>query len=143
MWFSTFQPLFRFCNFLKLWSGFATFWSLFRFCNFLTFDQNLWHFGNCSDVVTFWLQHNRKKQTYTQTAIIHYNKSILCSIEEKKSNIRQSKINSRSVAGPMGQMNHRPSVWCSMYYFFHNFLQNSLQKCFQCIFLFFFINLQK
>ena len=24
--------------------------------------------------------------------------------------IRQSKINSRSVAGPMGQMNHRPSV---------------------------------
>ena len=32
--------------------------------------------------------------------------------------IRQSKINSRSVAGLMGQMNRRPSVWCSKYYFF-------------------------
>ena len=51
--------------------------------------------------------------------------------------IRQSKINSRSVAGPMGQMNRRPSVWCSKYYFFfHDFLQNSLQKYFQSICLF-------
>ena len=32
--------------------------------------------------------------------------------------IRQSKINSRSVAGPIGQTNRPPSVWCSKYYFF-------------------------
>ena len=32
--------------------------------------------------------------------------------------IRQSKINSRWVAGPIGQTNRRPSVWCSKYYFF-------------------------
>ena len=37
----------------------------------------------------------------------------------------------------MGQMNRRPSVWCSKY-FFHDFLQNSLQKSFQYIFLFFY-----
>ena len=54
-----------------------------------------------------------------------------------QSKIRQSKINSRSVAGPMGQMNRRPSVRCSKYYFFHDFLQNSLQKYFQSICLFF------
>ena len=57
-----------------------------------------------------------------------------------RSEIRQSKINSRSVAGPMGQMNRRPSVWCSKYYFFHDFLQNSLQKYFQSICLFFLKN---
>ena len=45
------------------------------------------------------------------------------------------------VAWTMGQTNHRPSVWCSKYYFFHDFLQNSLQKSFQ--FIFFFIKLQK
>ena len=39
----------------------------------------------------------------------------------------------RWVAGSMGQMTHRPSVWCSECYFFHNFLQNSLQKQFQFI----------
>ena len=33
---------------------FMTFWTLFRICNFLTYDQNLWHFGHCSDFVTFW-----------------------------------------------------------------------------------------
>ena len=38
----------------------------------------------------------------------------------------------------MGQMNCRTSVWCSKYYFFHDFLQNSLQKSFQFIFLFFY-----
>ena len=32
--------------------------------------------------------------------------------------IRQSKINSRWVAGPIGQTNRWPSVWCSKYYFF-------------------------
>ena len=32
--------------------------------------------------------------------------------------IRQSKINSRWVAGPIGQTNRRPNVWCSKYYFF-------------------------
>ena len=41
--------------------------------------------------------------------------------------IRQSQI------GTMGQMNRQPSVWCSKY-FFHEFLQNSLQKSFQFIF---------
>ena len=51
--------------------------------------------------------------------------------------IRQSKINSRLVAWPMRQMNRRPSVWCSKYHFFHDFLQNSLQKYFQSICLFF------
>ena len=30
--------------------------------------------------------------------------------------IRQSKIILRSVGGPMGQMNRRPSVGCSKYY---------------------------
>ena len=40
----------------------------------------------------------------------------------------------RWFAGSVGQMTHRPSVWCSKYYyFFHNFLQNSLQKSFQFI----------
>ena len=52
----------------------------------------------------------------------------------------QSKINSRWVGGPMGQMNRRPSIWCSKYYFFHDFLQNSLQKYFQYICLFFLKN---
>ena len=43
------------------------------------------------------------------------------------------------LGGSLGQMTHRPSVWCSKYYFFfHNFLQNSLQKSFQFIFLFFY-----
>ena len=42
------------------------------------------------------------------------------------------------VAWTMGQTNHRPSVWCSKYYFFHDFLQNSLQKSFQSIFLFYY-----
>ena len=32
--------------------------------------------------------------------------------------IRQSKINSRWVAGPIGQTNRWLSVWCSKYYFF-------------------------
>ena len=45
--------------------------------------------------------------------------------------IRQSKINSRSVAGPMGQASDVPSI-----IFFHDFLQNSLQKYFQSICLF-------
>ena len=39
------------------------------------------------------------------------------------------------LAGPMGQLTCRPSVWCSMYYSFHKMLQNSLQKPFQSIFL--------
>ena len=44
----------------------------------------------------------------------------------------------RWVAWTMGQMNRQSSVWCSKYYFFHYFLQNSLQKSFQFIFLFFY-----
>ena len=44
------------------------------------------------------------------------------------------------VAWTMGQMNHRPSVWCSKYYFFHDFSQNSLQKSFYFFFLFFYKN---
>ena len=44
----------------------------------------------------------------------------------------------RWVAGMMGQRNRRPSVWCSKYFFFHDFLQNSLQKSFQFFFLIFF-----
>ena len=42
--------------------------------------------------------------------------------------IRQSKINSRSVPGPMGQMNRRPSIWCSKYYFFSWFLAEFFAK---------------
>ena len=39
----------------------------------------------------------------------------------------------------MGQTNRWPSLWCSKYIlFFHDFLQNSLQKSFQFIFLFFY-----
>ena len=37
-------------------------------------------------------------------------------------------------------MSRWPSVWCSKYYFFHDFLQNSLQKYFQSIGLFFLKN---
>ena len=49
----------------------------------------------------------------------------------------------RWVAGTMGQMNCWPSVWCSKYYFFfHDFLQNSLQKSFQ-LFIFYFYNSTK
>ena len=40
--------------------------------------------------------------------------------------------------GTIVQMNRRPSVWCSKYYFFfHDFLKNSLQKSFQFVFLLF------
>ena len=34
----------------------------------------------------------------------------------------------RWVAGSMGQSSYQPSFWCSKCYFFHNILQNSLQK---------------
>ena len=44
------------------------------------------------------------------------NKAVGCWLE-----IRQSKINSRWVAGPIGQRNRRPSVWCSKNYFFRLF----------------------
>ena len=43
----------------------------------------------------------------------------------------------RWFAGSLGQMTHQPSIWCSKYYFFHDFLQNSLQKSFQFIFYFY------
>ena len=52
--------------------------------------------------------------------------------------IRQSKINSRWVAGPIGQRNRRPSVWCSKYYFFYYFFKKFLPKSFQFISLFFY-----
>ena len=51
--------------------------------------------------------------------------------------IRQSKINWRSVAGPMGQINRRPSVWCSKYYFFSWFLAEFFAKILS-IYLFIF-----
>ena len=38
----------------------------------------------------------------------------------------------------LGRMTYQPSVWCSKYFFFHNFMQNTLQKSFQFIFLFFY-----
>ena len=44
----------------------------------------------------------------------------------------------RWVAWTMGQMNRRPSVNVPSIIFFHDFLQNSLQKSFQFIFLFFY-----
>ena len=56
--------------------------------------------------------------------------------------IRQSKINSRSVAGPMGQMNRRPSVWCSKYYFFSWFLAEFFAKILS-IYLFIFLKKYK
>ena len=37
------------------------------------------------------------------------------------------------VAWRMGQTNRRPRLWYSKYFFFHDFLQNSLQKSFQFI----------
>ena len=47
----------------------------------------------------------------------------------------------RWVAWTMGQTNHRPSIWCSKYYyFFHDSFQNSLQKSFQFIFLYLLSN---
>ena len=51
--------------------------------------------------------------------------------------IRQSKINSRWVAGPIGQTNRQPSVWCSKYYFFLNFYRLGHSKLFTFIFVFF------
>ena len=56
--------------------------------------------------------------------------------------IRQSKINSCSVAGPMGQMNRRPSVWCSKYYFFSWFLAEFFAKILS-IYLFIFLKKYK
>ena len=65
-------------------------------------------------------------------------------ISEEKStlNIRNPTIFNRIrwFTRSLGQMTHRPSIWCSKYhFFFHNFLQNSLQKLFLFIFLFFII----
>ena len=51
--------------------------------------------------------------------------------------IRQSLIYSSLVAWTMVQMNRRTSVWCSKHYFFHHLFQNTLQKAFQFILLFF------
>ena len=56
--------------------------------------------------------------------------------------IRQSKINSRWVAGPMGQMNRRPSIWCSKYYFFSWFLAEFFEKILS-IYLFIFLKKYK
>ena len=50
--------------------------------------------------------------------------------------IRQSKINSSWVAGPIGQMNRRPSVWCSKYYFFRLFIDLGHSKLFTFILVF-------
>ena len=33
-------------------------------------------------------------------------------------------------AGSMGRSSHIPRIWCSKYFLFHNFLQNSLKKSF-------------
>ena len=57
--------------------------------------------------------------------------------------IRQSKINSRSVAGSMGQMNRRPSVWCSKYYFFFMISCRILCKNTFNLFVYFFFKIQK
>ena len=56
--------------------------------------------------------------------------------------IRQSKINSRWVAGPIGQMNRQPSVWCSKYIFFRLFISLGHSKLFTFIFVFFYKNKQ-
>ena len=55
---------------------------------------------------------------------------------ESPDKIRQFKINSRWVAGPIGQTNHRPSDWCSKYYFFLNFIGWGHSKLFTLIFVF-------
>ena len=49
--------------------------------------------------------------------------------------ILQSKINSRLVAGTMGQMNRRPSVRCSKYFFFRLFIDLGQAKLFISIFV--------
>ena len=59
-----------------------------------------------------------------------------------KHEIRQSLIYSHRVAGTMGQMNHRPSVWCSKYYFFRLFIDLGHLKLFTFIFVFFKKNKQ-
>ena len=51
--------------------------------------------------------------------------------------IRQSKINSSWVAGPIGQTNRRPSVWCSKHYFLWLFIDLGHSKLFTFIFVFF------
>ena len=56
--------------------------------------------------------------------------------------ICQSKINSCLVAGPMGQMNPRPSVWCSKYYFFSWFLAEFFAKILS-LYLFIFLKKYK
>ena len=57
--------------------------------------------------------------------------------------IRQSLIYSRLVAGTMVQMNRRPSVWRSKYYFFSWFLTKYFAKSLSIHFIIFFIKLQK
>ena len=52
--------------------------------------------------------------------------------------IHQSKINSRLVAGPIGQTNHRPSVLCSKYYFFKTFYRLRALKTLYFYFCIFF-----
>ena len=51
--------------------------------------------------------------------------------------IHQSKINSCWGARPIGQTNHRPSVWYSKYYFFRLFIDLGHSKLFTFIFVFF------
>ena len=41
---------------------------------------------------------------------VYKKNELIINYEDKRTEIRQSKINSRSVAGSMGQMNRRPSV---------------------------------
>jgi hypothetical protein len=71
--------------------------------------------------------------TGQEVAILH-----LCAMYRNSSFVfalPMSMLQCNKKAWTMGQTNRRPSVWCCKYYFFHDFLQNSLQKSFQFIFL--------
>ena len=81
-----------------------------------------------SDHIAIWVFYNSICDNHSSTY----------SREENHSKIRQSKINSSSVAGPMGQMNRRPSVWCSKYYFFMISCKILCKKAFNSFYYFFY-----
>ena len=87
-----------------------------------------YEFGN---VISF--SHNFAATFYQ----FHKSYSITTKIVTSPLKIRQSKINSHWVAGPIGQPNRRPSVWCSKYYFFRLFIDFGHSKLFTFIFVFF------
>ena len=89
-----------------------------------------------------WLRPLCPQRTRLRSAITPLFDSDICQFYVPPSllllKICQSKINSSWVAGPIGQTNRRPSVWCSKYYFFSWFLAEFFAKTLS-IYLFTFL----